>query len=170
MNGRGQVAKKAKNKIFGFDELATQFSKLGAAADPAARKAVFTAAGIVADEVRNRIEALPEDTFRFLPDGDKFDGVPSRQKEALLDNLGITPIDSLDGNLINARVGFDGYAENLKSKQYPNGLPVPLLANAIEAGSSVRKKHLLSGRRCRPRRKRRRKLWQKCLTKNLKKS
>lgn len=138
MNGCGLVPR-AKNKVFGFDELATQFSKLGSIASPAAKKAVYAAAGIVADRVRKNIEALPEDTFRKLNDGEQFSGVPKTHKIALLNNLGITPIDELDGDFINARVGFDGYLDGA-TKKYPNGLPAPLLANAIESGSSVRKK------------------------------
>ena len=46
-----------------------------------------------------------------------------------------------DGQGWNTKAGFAGYMEEGKSKKYPNGLPIPLLARSIESGSSVRQKH-----------------------------
>lgn len=125
-------------KIYGFDNLVYQFEAIGKAAEPAARKAVHAAAGIVADKVRQNLTNLPEERFRYLR-GDQFHGVPKTQKQALLGGLGITPIKKNRDGTINARVGFHEYMEGYPSKKYPKGVPLQLLAGSIESGSSVRR-------------------------------
>lgn len=103
------------------------------------KRVVMAGAKPVADEIRNGINGLPEDTFRKLQKEEKFQGVPKDQKQDLLDSLGIAPIDiDIDGNT-NTKVGFDGYGSHPTHK-YPKGLPNQILARAIESGSSVRKK------------------------------
>lgn len=146
MNGCGRLAKK-RNKgafeIYGFDELAAQFAAVGEAAKPAAERAVYKGAGVIADAIRKNINALPSDTFGYK----KYQtGVSDSQRKALLGGLGITPIGDVN-SIINARVGFDGYmsdyvsGDTVRTKKYPKGLPVPLLANAVESGSEHRAKH-----------------------------
>ena len=121
------------------DEYALKLSRLAAGADEIAKKAIYAAADIVADEIGKNIDALPTESFRYLRDGDKFSGVPGQQKQDLKDSFGITPI-SLDGDgNWNAKIGFDGYGST-PTKAYPQGLPNQLLARAIESGSSVRQK------------------------------
>lgn len=124
-------------EVYGFDELAAQFAAVGEAAKPAAIKAVYKAAGVGADAIRKSINALPNDSFGH----NKYQtGVSDAQKKALLDGLGITPIGDVNG-VINARVGFSGYMKGYPTKKYPNGLPIPLLANAVESGSEWRAGH-----------------------------
>lgn len=127
----------AKMEMRGFEEIELTLSKL---ADPELTKDVVMAgAQPVADETRKNLEALPEDKFRKLKKGEVFVGVPRQQKQDLLDSLGIAPPDvDYDGNT-NTKVGFDGYG-SMPTKKYPKGVPNPLLARAIESGSSVRKK------------------------------
>ena len=121
------------------DDYSLKLSKLSTNIESVAKKAIFAGAKIVADEISNNIEALPEDKFRFLNEGEKFTGVPKMQKEDLRSSFGITPIDrDKDGNW-NAKIGFDGYGR-VPTKKYPKGLPNQLLARAIESGSSVRTK------------------------------
>lgn len=112
-------------------------SSLGVHFSDTARAAVAAGAGVLADAVRQRLEALPSDENRFLVPGDIFRGVPKEQKQDLLDALGVTPIKQ-DANLVyNAAVGFDGYGST-PTKTYPQGVPNQLLARSIESGSSVR--------------------------------
>lgn len=127
----------ARMEIRGFDELELRLSKL---ADPElAKDVVMAGAQPVADEIRKSIEALPEDKFRYLKKNEVFTGVPRRQKQDLLDSLGITPPDiDFNGNT-NTKIGFDGYGK-IPTKKYPKGVPNQLLARAVESGSSVRKK------------------------------
>ena len=37
---------------------------------------------------------------------------------------------------VNTKVGFYGYDETKKTKQYPKGMPIPLIASAREYGTS----------------------------------
>lgn len=101
--------------------------------------AVHAGAGIVADEVRKNLRAIPEETFRMLRQEEQFQGLPKSQKEDLERYLGITPVDVDQRGFINAKVGFHGYG-SYPTKKYPKGIPIKLLARAVESGSSVRKK------------------------------
>ena len=122
------------------DEWALKLSQLGERAGAVAKKAIYPAAGLLADRIKANIQALPEEGFHFLQDGETFAGVPQTHKKALLDGLGISPIDMDRDMDWSAKVGFDGYAsDTTKSDKYPNGLPLPMLARSIERGSSVRK-------------------------------
>lgn len=135
MNGCGRLAKrKGTFEVYGFDELVAQFAAVGEAAKPAAQQAVRKGAGVIADAIRQNIVNLPEDSFGH----NKYQrGVSKAQKQALLRGLGITPIGEVNG-IINVRAGFDGYMEGYPTKAYPGGLPIPLLANAVESGSEWR--------------------------------
>ena len=121
------------------DEYALKLSRLATNSENIAKKAIYGAAKIVADKIKSNLEALPEDRFRFLRYGDKFAGVPKRQKKDLVDSFGITPITTDNKGNWNTKIGFDGYG-SIPTKKYPNGLPNQLLARAIESGSSVRQK------------------------------
>lgn len=136
MSGCGNLA---KFKIQGLDEYAVALSRLGKASDAIAKKAVYAGAGIVADQIRRNLSALPEEKFRFLRGEDTFTGTPERQKKDLLESLGITEIDIDNQGDWNAKIGFDGYG-SIPTKNYPQGLPNQLVARAIESGSSVRQK------------------------------
>ena len=52
------------------EDFAVKLSQLAAKTDEVAIKAVKRGAGLLADEVRSKLEALPEDRFRKLPDGE----------------------------------------------------------------------------------------------------
>lgn len=119
------------------DVYAMRLSNLSNGSDEIIKKAVYNGAGVVADAIRSNISNLPETSFRHLKDGEKFDGVPEEQKQALLYGLGISPIKSDDKGNFNAKIGFDDYSGHPTSK-YPLGLPIPMLARSIESGSSVR--------------------------------
>lgn len=133
----------AKMTIKGSDNIALKLSKLEAQSLDIAKKAVYKGAGMVADKIRQNIEALPEEKSRFLKDGEQYDVVTKTQKQALADNVGITPIDVDKNGDVNAKIGFDRFAfyTGHPTKKYPYGLPINLLARAVESGSSVRKKH-----------------------------
>ena len=121
------------------EEYAIKLSKLATEQEEIAKKAIYAAARIVADRIKANLNALPEEKFRYLRDGEKFVGVPERQKKDLIDSFGITPITTDNRGNWNAKIGFDGYGST-PTKKYPKGLPNQLLARAIESGSSVRQK------------------------------
>ncbi|WP_085833843.1 hypothetical protein [Clostridium merdae] len=119
------------------DEWALKLSRLAAGSDEIAKKAIYAAADIVADKIKSNLEALPEDKFRHLPNGEKFNGLPQSQKDDLAESFGITPITMDSQGNHNTKIGFDGYG-SAPTKAYPQGVPNQLLARAVESGSSVR--------------------------------
>ena len=129
----------ARMTIKGPEEYAHRLSELGKASTDICKRAVKAGANPVADEMRRKLQSLPEDTFRKLDNDEKFSGLPGAQKKDLLDSLGVAPADIDRNGIVNTKVGFHGYGSH-KTKSYPNGLPNKLLARAVESGSSVRKK------------------------------
>lgn len=101
--------------------------------------AVKAGADPVADEIRRRLEALPEDEYRYLSDGEVFAGLPEGQKRDLLDSLGVTKPDRDRKGFVHVKVGWDGYG-SFPTRAYPKCIPNQLLARAVESGSSVRQK------------------------------
>lgn len=122
------------------DEWALKLSRLATNQKQVAGKAIYAGAKVVADKIKSNVNTLPEESFRYLRDGDKFSGVPDEQKKDLADSFGIASIDVDKNGDYNTKLGFDGYGRR-PSDKYPKGLPNQLLARAIESGSSVRRKH-----------------------------
>lgn len=91
-------------------------------------KAVYEGAGIVADAVRANINAL-------ATSNDFHEAVTPKQKEGLLDGLGISRMKDENG-FINVKIGFNGY-NGIRNKRYPNGQPNALVARSLEKGTSV---------------------------------
>ena len=90
-----------------------------------AKKAVYAGAKVVADKIRQNLNAL--------------NVTPELQKQDLIDSFGIAPFDTDEKGVVNTKAGFDGYGSR-PTKKYPKGLPNQLLARAIESGTSFRKK------------------------------
>jgi hypothetical protein len=102
-------------------------------------RAAQAGANPVADEIRSRLEKLPEEAFHRLYGNDQFSQVPSGQKKDLLEHLGTTPPSRDRNGFVHVKVGWDGYGD-YPTKDYPKGLPNALVARAVESGSSVRQK------------------------------
>ena len=98
------------------DDYALKMSKLAAGSDEIAKKAIYAAAGIVADKIQANL-----------------DGVLSDEATGeLMGSFGISKID-MDGNGDwNAKIGFEGYDSD--------GVPNQLKARVLESGSSKQKK------------------------------
>ena len=109
------------------------------AKDATIEKAVAAGAKPVADQIRKNLEALEEEEYRHLQDGDIFHGISKGQKKDLADSFGLTPIDRDRKGFIHVKAGFDGYG-SYPTKDYPEGLPNQMVARAVESGSSVREK------------------------------
>lgn len=121
------------------DEYALRLSKLANGSDEIAKKAIYEAAKITADKIKENLDAIPTDKFRLLKPGEIFTGLPTAQKQDLVDAFGITPIAKDENGNWNAKIGFDGYG-SYSTRKYPKGVPNQLLARAVESGSSVRAK------------------------------
>lgn len=107
--------------------------------DEPLEKAVAAGAAVVADQIKANLEALPEEEFRKLGEGEIFHGLPTGQKRDLVDSFGLTPIEKDKNGFIHTKAGFDGYG-SFPTNAYPEGIPNQLLARSAESGSSVRQK------------------------------
>ena len=127
----------AKMKMYGAEEYALKLSKLAANSKEVAEKAIQEAAGIVTDQVRANIQALPAvkeiENIKAYKEERK-SHLSIRQKEGLLESLGITPV-AMDNGFYNAKIGFDGY-NSIRTKKYPKGQPNQLIARVVESGST----------------------------------
>jgi ribosomal protein S7 len=105
-----------------------------------AEKAIYEAAKIIADRVKENLEALLEDKYGHLPPGETFKGVPRGYKKGLIDSFGISKIRHYNDGAVNVILGFDGYSR-YPTKKYPKGVPHQLIARSVESGSSIQQKH-----------------------------
>jgi len=128
----------AKLTIQGLDDFSVLLQSLEQKGMAVAKAAVYAGADVMINAVKEEINALPQQQGYMRP-GEKRDVVTRREKEALLQHVGIARMDDTGGK-VNTAIGFDGYAD-ITTKKYPSGLPVPLIARSIESGSSVRVKH-----------------------------
>ena len=116
------------------DEYLMKISKLEAALkDEVCGEAIYGAAGIVADEIRAKLEAVPTDE-RYGTSSDPTRGPKAVQKAALLDALGISSMQERDGYL-DVKIGFDGY-NGVTTKRWPNGQPNQMVARSVERGTT----------------------------------
>lgn len=124
-------------RIDGLENWSRNLERLGNRADEVCAKAIAEGAGIIADAVREELEAIPIDEHYGTPDN-PVNGLRRVQKEGLLDSLGIAPLER-DGNFMNVKIGFDGY-NNEHTRRYPNGKPNVMIARSLESGTSFSKK------------------------------
>lgn len=105
-------------------------------------KVVYEMAGIVADEVKRNIEALPTkadpEAIKAWSAKEK-SPITVSEKKGLEAGFGISPMKNENG-FYHVKLGFDGYNET-KTKKYPQGQPNVMIARSIESGSSVMDKH-----------------------------
>ena len=91
-----------------------KLSQLSASSEEIAKKAIYAAAEIVTDEIRENLEANLAGS--------------TQSTGALEDSLGISPIQTDKDGFLNTKIGFDGYDEK--------GVPNQLKARVMESGSS----------------------------------
>lgn len=127
-------------KINGLDELDAMLTSVGKNADQVARKALYAGAGVMADRLRQAVNALPtvKSGSRPFPNH-SLNVITPEDKADLANGIGIAVFREEKG-AVTTRVGFDGYTRR-KEKNYPRGVPLPMIARSIESGSSVRRKH-----------------------------
>ena len=119
----------------GLDNLIKSFDKLEGSTSEIMHKAVYQAAGIIADEVKSGLRSLPVDDGKR----DKIDGATSTEKEDLIASMGIAPHREDNGS-VTTSIGFSGKS-SIKTKRFPAGVPNAVLMRSIESGTSIRKKH-----------------------------
>lgn len=127
----------AKLEFEGISEYITSLERIAGKADGVAKKALYEGAAVVADEVRAAVNALPTDE-KWGTRTNPANGIRAEQKEALAAGLGLASFQK-DGDMINTLLGFSGYS-TYKTKKFPNGQPLALIARVAESGTSFTKK------------------------------
>lgn len=122
----------------GIDDYIAQLQKLNTNTDEIIGKAIYAGAGVVADAVKQNIQALPVITGYGTTEKPLPGGVTSVQKSGLLDGFGISHMQETKGYL-NVKLGFDGY-NRTKTEKYPQGQPNQLVARGVESGTSWKQK------------------------------
>lgn len=117
-------------RVKGLDDFVKQLTELEQNADKVINEAVYKGAGVLADAVREEIENLPEH------ENGTPGGVKEYERQAMLEGMGIAPVQADGDGLLNAKVGFDGYyAMSDGSKK-----PIPMIARSINSGTSFSQK------------------------------
>lgn len=152
----------------GMDELSRSLDSLGNAAQGAASAGLYEAAGVYADAVSAGVQGISTEPFKYATGGRK--RKPSPEEKAILQGAGSAGIARFkkNGVHVDTSVGFNnaGYAtvkwNHMKSgrrtnykynresqrvtQQYgrnkggENAKPVPVIANAINSGTSFMEK------------------------------
>ena len=127
-----------KMEVYGLDELATTFEKLGSRAQEVQSRALYKGAGAMKDALIKTIQSLPDDD-RFVNKNDQpLNVVGADDKADLISHVGIASFEVTNDG-INTQISFDGYGSKA-TKKYPNGRPMIMIARSINSGSSVRRK------------------------------
>ena len=133
-----------KVEITGIDAVSRAFADLEANLSGAVNAALFDGAKIAADEVKAGLQALPvqEDKNGNAPwqqPGHKLTGITSKQKEDLIDSMGIAAFRKGKAGATETSIGFDGYGRST----WRNGQPLPnqVLMREVESGTSWMQKH-----------------------------
>lgn len=99
--------------------------------------AIYGAAGIVADAIAQQISELPTDERWGTPEHPA-SGPRKVEAQAIASGLGIAPLQDDGTGYLNVKIGFDGYSK-LRTKRWPNGQPIQMLARSVERGTSFMK-------------------------------
>lgn len=119
------------------DEYTAKLEKLGREArKEVIGPAIYQGAKIVADEIADRIPTVQTDET-WGSSGKIKNGPKEVELRAVYNGIGIAK-ERDDGGFINVKIGWDGY-DNIKTKRWPNGRPVQMLARSIERGTSFMK-------------------------------
>lgn len=123
-------------KSDGMAEVSKMLEKLEEAAPRAASKALYKGAGIMAEEIKNGAESIKTAPFKCVSGGRTRLPSPEEKEIIMAAGAGIAKFDK-NGTEVNTSVGYraGGYADlNGKMK------PVPMIANAINSGTSFMQK------------------------------
>ena len=125
-----------KMEVRGEEELLRKMEKVPEKAREIAAQALYEGAGIVADAVSRSVHGI--ETKPFIKAQGGFQRVASPEEKAILESAphGVSRFKKTPDD-VNTSIGFQnsGYA-TLGGKT----VPVPLIANAINSGTSFRKK------------------------------
>ena len=123
-------------KTSGMDELVKRLEKLGEKAQGVASQALYEGAGVMADSVSQAVQGIATEPFRYGTSANR--RKPSPEEKAILVNAkkGVSKFKKTT-NEVYTNVGLNnsGYAD-LNGRT----VPIPLIANAINSGTSFMQK------------------------------
>lgn len=121
-------------KTEGIEEISKMLSRLESQAQPAASKALYTGAGIMADEVDRQAESITTEPFHYAVFVQR--SVSPEEKAVVQNGVGIAKFQK-NGSDVQTSVGYGnaGYAMVAGKRK-----PIPKIANAINSGTSFLKK------------------------------
>jgi HK97 gp10 family phage protein len=122
-------------KFEGLEEYLSQLKQLKDISRSCIGQAVYSGAGVVADAMRDAIEALPIDE-KIARNGQTVHGIGQAQKQGLLDGFGIAKMQD-DNGYLHVKLGFDG-RNTVRTPTFPTGQPNALIARSVNAGTSFR--------------------------------
>lgn len=131
----------AMMRFRGLDEYLQKLQRVEKNTPEIVGKVVYGMADIVADAVREELNALPAEpdveALKAWAQGTRAP-LTVKEKKGLQKGFGITKMLEENG-YYHVKLGFDGYNE-IKTKKYPKGQPNVMIARAVESGSSIRDK------------------------------
>jgi len=120
-------------KAKGMEELSAMLNGMAEASEPAASRAVYKGAGIVADEIKKGAESIRTAPFKFAPEGST--RLPSPEEKAVILAAGGAGIAKFDKNGSEVQTSV-GYAKSGYALMAGRVKPIPQIANAINSGTS----------------------------------
>lgn len=119
-------------KTDGMEEISEMLSRMEDAAPKAAAKALYEGAGIMADEITKGAQSIKTAPFRYAGGGTTRLPSPEEKEIVLQAGAGIAKFSD-NGTEIDTSVGYrnSGYAD-LNGKK----VPIPMIVNAINSGTS----------------------------------
>lgn len=123
----------AEIKVEGMEEFIELLIATDKQTEKMISKSIYPGAKIVADVCKSYLE-----THIITSEGrhtTKQHYPSKKQKQGLIDSMGIAKMMRKEGGVFDVKLGFDGYNE-VKTKKYPNGQPNAMIARSINSGSS----------------------------------
>ena len=127
----------------GLDKVIQSLERLEGNLDNKVDRALYLAAGQIADEVKSGLQSIPihENDYGRSPwvkNGQKLNGITATEKADLLGGFGIAHFRKGDG-YVETSIGFTGNG-SVPTKKYPSGVPNRVLMRTVESGNSIRRK------------------------------
>ena len=123
-------------KIQGMGLFSTKLENLASSISKINNMALYEAAGVVAEEMRNALNALPTYDDWYGTEGYPLYGATPSEKEQIIANFGIAIFRS-DRDGSQTSLGFHGYVHTPSTK-YGDAVPTGMLMQAINYGTQFR--------------------------------
>lgn len=126
------------SRVIGINSFVSQLGQLNSEIAQITRGALGEAAGFVADEMKNALEAMPTHTegYSYAAPDTKRTGATESEKQQIIDNFGISRFRE-SGDTTSTSIGFTGYVHT-ESKRFNDNVPTGFLMQAINYGSEFR--------------------------------